>query len=471
MLRHLIPDFLRRLWTVHAGACAALAIFWATAGSLPLEREFFFALSLAAAFVLGPMLAITQFGITEIFLLPVSRRDLWRAVWFLSTLAACASTLAAKLAGVAVGTLLMTEHPLGLSQVAISSLLDLAYVGLVIGVLLLLRHGSTGVSGWVGRALSAITIAVTTLSFVGGVLWGFLVQAYLPSEWSHLRGPALSLLVAGIGIAMATYFYAPPPGIRQASRGGEARARPATIARFGPKLEWLTGTRLMLVQETLRAAGASLMLIVFFAVLGTFIDPQQGLAEKLRAWRLLPFEPGDASLAIYWLVIYGGMMLNGIAPARDPLGSSPWRHLRVLPMTTADLIRLLLARRALGWLTIWTVLLIVHLAVTRSLPATLRPELLVVAIGADALIHALQVRWQRHPIGLASLALYSGMILVVGLVLVLPLRLLSEMWADTLLVSVGLAAMAVAAWILSRTLRGSSVLYARVPKAVPAGLF
>jgi hypothetical protein len=45
------------------------------------------------------------------------------------------------------------------------------------------------------------------------------------------------------------------------------------------------------------------------------------------------------------------------------------------------------------------------------------------------------------------------------------------MWADTLLVSVGLAAMAVAAWILSRTLRGSSVLYARVPKAVPAGLF
>jgi hypothetical protein len=53
---------------------------------------------------------------------------------------------------------------------------------------------------------------------------------------------------------------------------------------------------------------------------------------------------------------------------------------------------------------------------------------------------------------------------------VLPLRLLSETWAETLLLPVGLGALAAAAWILRRTLQRSSKLYAPALKVAPAGL-
>jgi hypothetical protein len=62
------------------------------------------------------------------------------------------------------------------------------------------------------------------------------------------------------------------------------------------------------------------------------------------------------------------------------------------------------------------------------------------------------------------------MMFIFGLVLVLPLRLLSEAWADTILLPIGLAALFSGAWVLSRTLRGSSTLYAAAPRAAPAGL-
>jgi hypothetical protein len=469
MLRHLVLDLFRRLWPVYAGTTAILALLWALAGALDIERGFFFALSMAATFVLGPLIALTQISPTEILLLPLPRREIWRATWCVGTVSAGGATLIAKLAGVAAAPVFSSTGPLGVSQAVISSLIDVAYAGTLLGGLLLLRAG-TGSRGPIGRVVSAVAITLTVVTFAGGVLWGFLLQSYLPIEWEQLTGPAASLLAAGIGVALAAYFHMPPPGIRVLNRRVEARSHRVTIAHYGALLARLTGSRLMLVHETLVTACGTFTMIVVVAVLGTFIDPQAGLAETLRAWRLLPFASGDPTAAIFSLVIYGSVMLNAFAPGRDPGGSSPWRQLRVLPMTTAGLVRLLLVRRGTGWLTIWTALLILHVSVTRSLPATLRPELFVLAVGADALIYAVQVRWQQHPISLAYLAVYGAMMLVFGLVLVLPLRVLSETWADTLLLPLGLGALVAAAWILRRTLQYSSKLYAPAPKVAPAGL-
>jgi hypothetical protein len=471
MLRHLVLDLFRRLWPVYAGTCAFLALFWATAGVFPFGPGFFFALSMAAIFVLGPLIALTQVAPMEVTLLPLPRRDLWRVTWLLGTVSACGAALIAKLAGVAAGSVLLTGGPLGLPQIAISSLVDFAYAGTVLGVLLLLRVGWSRSHGRIGRVVSAIAITLTIVTFAGGVLWGFLLQSYLPTEWAQLQGPAASLLTAATGIAFAAYFHVPPPGVRAPSRGSQTRARrTSTRAVYWPG--GLTGLRLLLVHETLVTVAALLTTIGYMAALSSFIDPQHGLAEKLGAWRLLPFQSVDTSAAIFSLVIYGSVMLNAnaLAPAVNPSGSSPWRHLRVLPMSTMDLVRLLLLRRALGWLVIWTVLAIVHVAVTRALPATLRPELFALAVGADALIYAVQVRWQRHLLGIAYVAFYAGMMFLFGILLVLPLRLLSETWADTLLLPVGLGALVAAAWILRRTLQYSSKLYAPAPKVAPAGL-
>ena len=469
MLRHLVLDLFGRLWTVYAGTCAFLALFWATAGLFSFGPGFFFALSMAATFVLGPLIALTQISPPEILLLPLPRREIWRATWFVGTVSAGGVTLLAKLAGVAAAAVFSSGGPLGASQAVISSLIDVAYAGTLLGGLLLLRAG-TGSRGPIGRVVSAMGITLAVVTFAGGVLWGFLLQSYLAIEWEHLKGPAGWVLVAGIGVALAAFFHVPPPGSRVFSRRVETRSQRVTIAHYGALLAGLTGSRLMLVHETIVTASGALAMIVVVAVLGAFIEPEPGLAENLRAWKLLPFAPGDPTAAIFSLVIYGSVMLNAFAPGRESGGSSPWRQLRVLPMTTAGLVRLLLVRRGSGWLTIWAVLLILHVSVTRSLPATLRPELFVLAVGADALIYAVQVRWQQHPISIAYLGANGAMMLVFGLVLVLPLRLLSETWAETLLVPVGLGALAAAAWILRRTLQRSSKLYAPAPKVAPAGL-
>jgi hypothetical protein len=469
MLRHLIVDLFRRLWPVYAGTAAILALFWATAGSFPFGPGFFFALSMAAIFVLGPLIALTQVAPTEVHLLPLPRRDIWRATWCIGTVSACAATLIAKFAGVTAGTALSTGSPLGLSHVAVSSLVDGAYAGMVLGVMLLLRAGSSRPHGRIGRAVSVTAMTLAVVTFAGGALWGFLIQSYLPTEWLHLRGPAASLIVAGIGMAFAAYFHVPPAGARASSRGGEPGARQtSTRAVYWPRR--LTGTRMILFEETLASAASFLLMIGYILLLARFVEPGGGVAETLRSWNFLPFMGGSPSTAIFPLVILGWVTLGATSNAFGSRVGTSWRQLRVLPLTTVGLARLLLLRRAMGWLAIWTVLVLVHVSATGSWPVTVRKELFVLALGVDALIYATQVRWHRHATGIPGVVIFGGMMFIFGLVLVLPLPLLAETWADTILLPIGLAALSSGAWLLIRTLRGSSKLYAPAPRAAPAGL-
>jgi hypothetical protein len=466
MLRHLILDLLRRLWRVYAGTAAILAFFWAIADSLSFDSGFFPALSLAAIFVLGPMIAVTQFAAMEMLLLPVSRRDMWRATWFVVGVLSCGATLTAKLAGVTAGRVFTPEPSLGLTQTAISSLLDVAYAGVAVGALVALRPAWTSLPG---RGVVRVLMVLPVVVFAGGALWGFLLQSYLPTEWWQMRGPAASLLVAGIGILAAAYFYVPPAGVRPARPGAQARARrPPALVFNWPSIGSLSGVHLLLVESVIAATSVFVLMILMLVGIETVTEPNALLMDVLRSLHFLPFESEAASVKLFPLAIFGAVAMN-TANAMGPARNLCFRHLRAMPLTTRGLILLLLGRRALGWLAIWTILAVLHVITLRMLPETLRPELLAVCLGADALIYALQVRWQVGGMML-TLAMMTVLILSLGLVFVLPLGFLPSSTAAVLMFAFGLGAAIAAVRLSDRTLRSSSKLYAPAPRVAPAGL-
>lgn len=468
MRRHLLVDFLRRHWAVYAIAMAGLAALWWSGGFSVFGPHFLVAMSLAAVFVLGPVLALGQLNATEILLLPVARQELWRTSWILCIVVATQTTTIAKVIGTAAARGSAGPDAPDFSMVAISSLLDFAYAGLMLALLPAIRAIWKDGGRRVERALSTAALVVVMSIVAGGIFWGFLFQLYLPTQWSDMRGPAGSLLLAGIGVTLAAYFYVPPPGARVVNRGTDRpAARRGTSARLTQE-GGLTGLRLLFVQETLVTIAAFVGSIVLMLGVWSLFEPKEkGIAVDLQAFNLLPFASDAPAVRLFPLLIVGWVTLTSAAPTRDALGTS-WRHFRTLPLSTRGLAALLLARRALGWIAMWAVLFVMHLVVIRDWPQTGRLELLLMCVGLDALIYAVQVKWIRMSAGLPGMMLFGALMLVFGLVVVLPLRLVGVTWSDPLLVPVGIAAFCVGAWMLHRTLTRSSAIYAPV-KSVPLG--
>ena len=135
------------------------------------------AVSMTTAFVLGPAIALGLLAPREVLGLPVSRRKVWQAQWVLGTLVAPLWNTMAKLLGAAIAGLFA---PIGVEQMALSALCDVAYCGAFFGVIPLLNVSPRG--GWILRkALPSALYALVILVFVGGVAWGFVVQR-LPAD-------------------------------------------------------------------------------------------------------------------------------------------------------------------------------------------------------------------------------------------------------------------------------------------------
>ena len=465
MLRHLLLDYLRRSWSVYAAAGIILGLLWGTASASPFTPEFFVGLSLSAAFVLGPLLAVTQLSGTEILLLPVSRRDLWRAMWLIGTALAAGATLIAKLIAVLIASLSGAVSTVNVSLVGLSSLLDFAYGGCLMALLVLLRSASGRARTRAGRGMANLVLVATAVLYLGGVAWGLLFASYLPTQWSALAGPAGPPVLAAIGLAIASFFHVPPAGAgstgRFAASTATARQRPApTITRQSREL---TGLRLLWTRDVLIAAAYFLAGVGMLLTMEVLTSSRNGVVHDLRSWKLLPFEKGMSSVRHFPLVLFGLVAINSVAAARERSGSS-WRQFRVLPLSTARLAGALLLRRVLAWLSIWLVLVVVHVAATRALPATLRPELLAICLGLDALVYALQVRFYRYSAGLVGLALAAAAALVLGLTFVLPLAQLPDGWIQLALFTCGALALIVAAGTLQRALLRAPLLYAPTPR-------
>jgi hypothetical protein len=121
------------------------------------------------------------------------------------------------------------------------------------------------------------------------------------------------------------------------------------------------------------------------------------------------------------------------------------RHLRVLPLSTAQLQALLVAWPAAVWLTLWAAVLLLRYTVIGTPPGSLLLAILLGTVGLSALMQSLALRLTALP--------RLGFTLTVGL---LPLLQVFVPVPSALMAASGVGALAAAVVITRNALRRNS---------------
>lgn len=394
MMRLLITDMVRRLWrrpmlTFLAGVTGT---WWLWRG----HKSVAFGVSLAAAFVAGPLMTLPSAAVRAIAHLPVSRRDVWRAAWIVAVPGSVLLTTIAKL----IGVLLPGEGTLALSSLFLSSTYDFAYAG--IGCALTIVLAQPGLRYGARRYLLAPLHAAALLAFAGGPFWALalpiLLPTLLPTRWAHISAGSMALLASALAIAAAGFFHAP----RLADRGRRqsSQARRTVPRRFGH--ERLTGLLRLMLHEFAWSLGIGAVLLVALGLVAAFVSYVTAgpltLAAFLRMQRLFIFSGSPAparppAFESFRLVFWFAFLATSVS-SRFP---AMIRHLRVLPLGTRRLNLLLVGWPVAVWLLVWVALLVLNVTVGDGV-ATLQLPLLVTFAGLSTLVHAITLRWPgRQP--------------------------------------------------------------------------
>ena len=371
MVRRLIIDF---LWRARGVPLALLILGCATtlAGRIP--TDVMVALSMTAAFCAGPLM-VDHLITREVFLLPVSGRQLWRARWWVTTVGAVIVIAIPKTA--AIG-----RH--GISFFLLSMLCDLAYVGVAPALWPLFNTQPRG-PVWFRRAAIRLGMILWLLTLGGGaVVWPFVMRASLPTEWGHLAGPSGLVLGVALVLTVIGYRHTPAPGApRNLMRGrGETNpVRPSGLAAARIP-ERLTGVSYVLMRDAQVSFAYAALVIGTLLVLGVLPDPADGLSAHITyaADSVVP-GTGEFFGRSLWL-----MLLFSCCP-----GGVQWqrvlRHARTLPLSTTQLIALLVAVPLMRWLAVWLVLALLFVLDGRA-PRPFAADTLLAFTAIPALMHA-----------------------------------------------------------------------------------
>ena len=189
MVRRLVEDMIRRT-PVWPGAFFALGLVfgWDTLlsrGKAPAAM----AVSLVATFAIGPIAMLARLQTPLIPYLPVSRRDIWRARWLMSTVAAAALTTALQLPGTLVTGAWSTW--------TLSAAMNLLYAGAGCAVIAARDAHSKG------GAPGPITLAVLLFGLVSPIA----VHASLPPGWLNVGPVHLAVFGAGLAVTAWSAFH------------------------------------------------------------------------------------------------------------------------------------------------------------------------------------------------------------------------------------------------------------------------
>ena len=204
MVRRLLVDLLERHWLLYGTLCALQLVMWLAWLLVPFQPAVLLALSLSASYVLS-LTALTQSGRTELWLLPIPKREMWEAIWLSAVLLPATATMIAKLPALSLIAPALPRERAGaaLELLVLSTLLDLTYAGLIVVIVPVLRLSRKRLSGPVGRVIINLATPIAVILIFGGILWGWLLRSYLPVRLDELGGPFGPLLFAGLAITVA----------------------------------------------------------------------------------------------------------------------------------------------------------------------------------------------------------------------------------------------------------------------------
>jgi len=444
MNQHLFVDALRRIRTGLLAVGALAAVLWVLTGTGASGAAFGITLSMSLAVIAGPFAGASIVAPREVLLLPLSRQEVWRTRWCIGTAVTAGVMTTGKIAGMLLG-----RQSLPIEVVWLSSLLDLACIGIVTSLLpavqALQSIRVTGSGPW-KRAVAAAPV-IGSMIFPFSPFLPFLAFKYVPTSWSHLPALALAFMIIGAGLAAASYFMT-PRAIPGPSRGATRAALQTRGKSRWPVFPNVTGLRRLIGQAWLRAALIQAGTILTVPTLMSLLDRASGgrldWLGTARDFGFLPFEAGHWSAN--WIMIF---VFGSIASGQT---LATLRQLRTLPVSAFQLNGVFAGLSLTAWVNAWVFLAAFHVVATGRPIESWQVPMFLAFFSLEYLARAINVHWQHQ---------FGGLFLV-GLVIG-PAGVLATKWnlsTDVLLLTVCLVALPSAFLLNHLTMTRSRKAYA-----------
>ena len=421
MVAKLLTDVLRRFALVWTLGFVLLTFLWLPAafdtgaapdGPDPQRAEYLTTLGKTMLGMFLPLLAgqAVAFGALNkrvVQMLPVSRRDIWRAKWMLATLGAATLTTAAQALTMVISRAAAPAASDAFTHLVVTWLSTFILGGGLMATWIwaprlpcaprllattgVLRNLLTLVVWFLRAELRAFVWLVLAVAFIMGAirLPGLLLR-YVTMDWHGLSVWHGLAAVLPLLVAIASYWHRPPVHTRA--------GRPRETGETG--LSWwgtliprgaLSAIRLLVFENVV---SASLNAAVTLGVVGVV-----GVAVLTIA-RHQPFGEAIAGIASWFGYQLQSTKWDGGAPllfgalVGGSAGRFNARHLRALPISTLQLTALLLLPALLLWLAVITLVSGLHLAVIGTMPR-IDASLLALVMGITALCQPLRLQVRR----------------------------------------------------------------------------
>ena len=383
-ISRLVVDFIRRsLQPVAAGLIAFL--WWQTEGGSPGVRWVLVA-SMWLVFMIGPVWVFAQLTPLPVRLLPMSRREIWRARWWLAFVVPVAISAAGKL--IAILVVVLRGTPANWPGFALSTAYDAAYCGFFLGLVPLTRRWWW----W-----------LTLLLYAGGMFWPIVVASWIPTTWAALvQSPIGVAMAVALMMGINSYWFSPLPTPHASPRDAAAPAPLTRISRVQVDDPFTGLRKLVWSHWLLTSRNLVLMLAGYVVVIGGFamLDERApaDLVTLLRQISLLPFDRDAAfpqGLTGVFLLGFLGVAIGYSSNLQSDFVQVMARSLRALPIGTRRLLALHLTLPILSWVTWWALLVILQIVVTGRLPVTLHGKAFALLTAIDLVARSVQLRWRR----------------------------------------------------------------------------
>ncbi len=452
MNRLLFADYLRRNRSNLIAGVAFVAGIWFVAGMGVFSASAAIAWSLLLTAIFGPLLAFSGLAPREVRLLPMSRREIWRTSWWLSTVVAVGLTTTGKVLGLLAARVFTADPAIAVGTVWLSSTCDFAYAGAFLGLLSIGRFRTGSHRSRLLRASQRGIGALVVVAFAGSVVWPFLFREHMPTRWNGISALTGAIILAGLGLTIRAYFTSPAPIAAPDVRAANRRQRVPTRSRV-PEFSDVTGLRRIALRTWISAVVGQTGLLLLVAGVAAIIGVSSGepIVDGIRGFGLLPFE---ADFFPFRLVMVYALGAVGLVWSLTLPGDSiqhMLRHLRTLPLGTAKLNAVLIGMPVVSWINAWVMLAALHLVVVGRPLDSFRLLEFFALIGIQCIARALTLRW-RKPIW--SIVL-SFPLIVIGAVIV--------RWAPhafpAVLPAIGVTGIVAAALLNHRMLTRSRLAY------------